>query len=252
MTVIEAAVLAAAAGLLGGAMNALAGGGTFATMPTLIALGLPSPIANATSNVALQPGAIASAWTYRHGLAPLGGLSVRLLSAVTFVGGIVGSLLLVSTPTRVFDIVIPWLLLVATLAIGIGPRAAVWLQARTTIGPRTLIAAQGMLGIYGGYFGGGVGLMMTATYGLLAGAAPHQMMAPRTLMLAMANAAATLIFVLSGMVRWHACVPMLLGAVLGGWLGARLGQRLSPGLIRGWTLLITAVTTIVFFYRAYA
>ena len=128
MTVIEAAVLAAAAGLLGGAMNALAGGGTFATMPTLIALGLPSPIANATSNVALQPGAIASAWTYRHGLAPLGGLSVRLLSAVTFVGGIVGSLLLVSTPTRVFDIVIPWLLLVATLAIGIGPRAAVWLS----------------------------------------------------------------------------------------------------------------------------
>jgi uncharacterized protein len=93
----QAMALAAAAGLVGGTMNALAGGGTFATMPALIALGLPSPVANATSNVALQPGAMAAAWGYRAGLEPLGGLSIRVLSAITFVAGLGGSLLLVAT-----------------------------------------------------------------------------------------------------------------------------------------------------------
>lgn len=243
--------LAAAAGMLGGAMNALAGGGTFATMPALIAIGLPSPIANATSNVALQPGAIASAWTYRRGLGPIGGVGVRTLAAVTFVAGIVGSLLLVVTPSQVFDVVVPWLLLIATIAIAFGKRAAETLQRHAAPGPRALVAAQVLLGVYGGYFGGGVGLMLTATWGLLAGEPPHRLMAPRTLMLAMANAAATSVFVAFGMVRWEACVPMLAGALVGGWAGAHLGKRLSPGLVRGWTLIVTTVTTIVFFVRAY-
>jgi uncharacterized membrane protein YfcA len=232
-------------------MNALAGGGTFATMPTLIALGLPSPIANATSNVALQPGAIASAWTYRDGLRPLSGISVRTLCAITFVGGLAGSLLLVATPTRVFDLVIPWLLLIATLAIALGKTAAEALARHAAPGSRTLVAAQAMLGVYGGYFGGGVGLMMTATWGLLAGELPHRVMGHRTLMLAFANGAATIVFVVTGMVRWEYCVPMLIGAIAGGLLGARVGKLLSPGVIRIWTLLITGVTTAVFFYRAY-
>jgi uncharacterized membrane protein YfcA len=247
-----ALALAAVAGLLGGTMNALAGGGTFATMPTLIALGLPSTIANATSNVALQPGAIASAWAYRQGLEPIGGLSVRLLSGITFLGGLAGSLLLVWTPARTFDVIVPWLLLLATVALAFGRTLADWIERRATIGPRTLIAAQALLGIYGGYFGGGVGLMMTATWGLLAGTEPARLMAPRTLMLAMANAAATIVFVVSDMVRWLWCVPMLLGAIAGGYLGAKLGARLSPGVIRVWTLTVTAVTTAVFFWRAYS
>nr|WP_299907296.1 sulfite exporter TauE/SafE family protein [Sphingomonas bacterium] len=243
---------AAGAGLVGGAMNSLAGGGTFATMPTLIALGLPSPIANATSNVALQPGAIASAWAYRDGLEPMSGISVRKLSAIAFAGGLAGSLLLVATPTHVFDLVIPWLLLLATIALAFGRRASGLLRARFSIGPRTLIGAQILLGIYGGYFGGGVGLMMTATWGLLAGSEPHRLAAPRTLMLAMANAAAALIFILAGMVRWIFCLPMLIGAILGGYFGARLGRVLPPAAIRIWTLLVTAVTTAVFFWRAYS
>lgn len=249
---IEGLVLAALAGFVGGAMNALAGGGTFATMPALIALGLPSPIANATSNVALLPGAAASAWTYRSGLRPLGRLSIRVLAAITFGGGLVGSVLLVATPTRVFDVVIPWLLLIAFLAIAFGGGAAEWLHARVAIGRPALVAAQTLLGIYGGYFGGGVGLMMTATWGLLAGVAPHGLMAPRTLMLALANLAAMIVFVAADMVRWWACLPMLGGAILGGWLGARLGTRLSPRVIRIWTLLVTGATTIVFFVRAYS
>jgi hypothetical protein len=249
---LSALAIAAGAGLLGGTMNALAGGGTFATMPTLIALGLPSPIANATSNVALQPGAIASAWAYRDGLEPMEGIGVRTLAAIAFVGGLAGGLLLVATPTHVFDIIIPWLLLLATLALAFGRRASAALRARVRIGVKTLLVCQVLLGIYGGYFGGGVGLMMTATWGLLAGTEPHKMAAPRTLMLAMANAAAAIIFILSGMVQWLLCVPMLIGATAGGYLGARLGRVLPPAAIRLVTLLVTAATTAVFFWRAYA
>lgn len=243
--------LAAAAGLVGGAMNALAGGGTFATMPALIYLGLPSPIANATSNVALQPGAMSAAWGFRAGLGPLGGVSIRTLSAITFAAGLIGSLLLVITPTRTFDIIIPWLLLIAFFAIAFGKRAGAWLHDRMSIGTRTFLIAQTLLGVYGGYFGGGVGIMMTATYGLLANLPPHKMMAPRTLMLAIANAAAAIIFIAFGMVRWALCLPMLVGSVIGGWLGAKIGTRLPPEAVRLWTLLVTGITTMVFFYRAY-
>ncbi len=243
--------LAFVAGLLGGAMNALAGGGTFATLPALILMGLPANVANATSNTALLPGAAASAWTFRDELGPVGGVSPRWLAAITFAGGLIGSILLVATPTRVFDVLIPWLLLFAFLVLAFGPHAARWLHARVTIGRGSLFVAQSLLGIYGGYFGGGVGLMMTATYGLLANVSPRAMFASRTLMLAVANTAAAIIFVATGLVQWAFAVPMLLGAIIGGWLGARLGKRLSPGVVRGWTLLVTAATTAVFFVRAY-
>ncbi|MBJ6122537.1 sulfite exporter TauE/SafE family protein [Sphingomonas mollis] len=243
--------LAAAAGVVGGAMNALAGGGTFATMPALLALGTPANIANATSNLALMPGAAASAWSFREELAPVGGVPVRLLAAITFAAALVGSGLLAWTPGATFDVIVPWLLLVATLAIVFGPRAAMWLRERVTIGPRVLVAAQAVLGVYGGYFGGGIGMMMTATYGLLAGASPRSMFAPRTLMLATANFSAAIVFVLAGLVRWEACLPMLAGGIVGGWLGAIVGKRLPPWAVRGWTILVTALTTTVFFYRAY-
>lgn len=229
----------------------LPGGGTFATMPTLIALGLPSPVANATSNVALQPGLGASAWAYRKDLAPLAGFGMPLLASITFAGGLAGSLLLVATPARLFDIVIPWLLLLATIVLAFGRRAAAALHRRVAIGPRTLVVTQILLGIYGGYFGGGVGLMMTAAFGLLAHQEPHEMAGARTLMVATANAAAALIFILAGMVRWVFCMPMLLGAIVGGYFGARLGRVLPPLVIRLWTLLVTAGTTAVFFWRAY-
>jgi uncharacterized membrane protein YfcA len=243
--------LAAAAGLVGGAMNALAGGGTFATMPALLALGTPANIANATSNLALMPGAAASAWSFRTELSPVGGVPVRLLAGVTFAAALVGSALLAWTPGAAFDVIVPWLLLVATLAIVFGPRVAVWLRERVTIGPRVLVAAQAVLGVYGGYFGGGIGMMMTATYGLLAGATPRAMFAPRTLMLATANFSAAIVFVFAGLVRWEACVPMLAGGIVGGWLGAAVGKRLPSPLVRGWTILVSATTTLVFFHRAY-
>lgn len=232
-------------------MNALAGGGTFATLPALIGLGLPANLANATSNVALLPGAATSAAEFRDELKPLGGLPVRALASITFVGGLVGSILLVLTPSREFDFIIPWLLLLGFVVMLFGRSASNWLNDRLTIGRRTLVVAQSLLAIYGGYFGGGVGLMTTATYGLLAGAEPRSLFAVRTLMLAIANFAATILFVTVGLVSWVLCVPMLIGSIVGGWIGAKIGRRLSPRLVRSWTLLVTAATTVVFFLRAY-
>lgn len=243
--------LAAAAGLVGGAMNALAGGGTFATLPALIALGLPANIANATSNVALLPGAATSAWAFRKELGPVAGLSVVLLATLTFLFGLVGSLLLVLTPSAMFDVIIPWLLLFAFVVMVFGKRATAWLHARVTIGRPTLLTAQSLLGIYGGYFGGGVGLITTALYGLLANIQPRELFAIRTLMLAIANLAAAFVFIAFAMVWWWACLPMLAGSIVGGWIGAIIGKRLSPAAVRIWTLLVTGGTTLVFFIRAY-
>lgn len=233
-------------------MNALAGGGTFATLPVLIALGLPASIANATSNVALLPGAAASAWNFRGELRPVTGIAVALLAAITFAGGLVGAMLLVLTPTETFDVIVPWLLLFAFAVMLLGQRASAWLHARVRIGRRSLLGTQALLGIYGGYFGGGVGLITTALYGLLAGIEPRALFAVRTLMLAIANLAAALVFAAFAMVAWWACLPMLGGAIAGGWFGAQFGRRLSPRAVRLWTLLVTGATTVVFFARAYA
>ncbi|MBW4331259.1 sulfite exporter TauE/SafE family protein [Stakelama sp. CBK3Z-3] len=248
---IATILLAVGGGFLGGAMNALAGGGSFATMPTLIAIGLPATNANATSNFALLPGAGASAWTFRDELGPIGGARPRQLAAITFATALIGSALLVVTPTDVFDLIIPWMLLLAFLILLVGKHAAAWLEQRVTIGRRSLFVAQGLLGVYGGYFGGGIGMMTTATYGLLAGAHPREMFAVRTLMLAIANSAAAFIFIGFGMIRWWACLPMLAGALVGGWSAAALGRRVPATPIRIWTLLWTATVTIAFFVRAY-
>jgi uncharacterized membrane protein YfcA len=199
----------------------------------------------------MQPAAMASAWAYRRGLEPLGGLSIRLLNSVNFAAALIGSYLLVVTPPTAFDVIVPWLLLFAFAAIAAGQRGAAWLRSHATSGPRTLIGAQLLLGIYGGYFGGGIGMMVTAVFGLLIGADPKRMAAPRTLILATANLAAAGVFVAFGMVAWAACIPMLLGGIVGGSGGAWLGDRLSARTIRLWTLAVTGVTTAVFFWRAY-
>lgn len=244
-------ILPLLAGVLGGTMNALAGGGTFATLPALIAIGLPANIANATSNVALLPGAMSSAWVFRDELAPVGGVRPWRLAAITFGGGLTGGLLLVLTPGRAFDLIVPWLLLFALVAMLFAKRASEWLRSRVTIGTGTLQGVQAVLGIYGGYFGGGVGLLTTAIYGLLAGMEPRALFAIRTLMLAVANIAATAIFLGGGLVDWRSCLPMLAGALAGGWIGAHVGKTLPPLAVRIWTLAVTTVTTAVFFARAY-
>ena len=248
---MDGSLLLVPAGLLAGGMNALAGGGSFVTLPALIASGVPSVSANATSSVALYPGGATSAWVYREGLGPVCGVTLVPTLVITLVGGLAGSLLLLWTPNSLFDRVLPWLLLLAPLALMFGPRVGAVLRARLTIGRPTILAVQFLLGVYGGYFGGAVGLMMMAAWSLLQGADIKALNAPRTLIVTAANTVAIFCFAVAGAVRWEAALLVGAGAVAGGYAGARLGRRLNPTLVRSATLLISTAITARFFIRAY-
>ncbi|GLS17773.1 UPF0721 transmembrane protein [Labrys miyagiensis] len=239
------------AGLLAGFMNALAGGGSFVALPALIAAGVPSVAANASSTVALYPGGAASALVYRNGLAPVCGVSAGRMLGVTLAGGLAGALLLLWTPIALFDRVLPWLLFIATLMLALGPRLGTALRARWLAAAGAVLAVQFALGLYGGYFGGAVGLMMIAAWSLLADADIKALNPPRTLMVTAANTAAALCFIAAGTVYWVATLLVGAGALLGGYLGAYLGKRLPPVAVRAATLLIAAGMTVVFFARAY-
>jgi uncharacterized membrane protein YfcA len=244
-------LLVAGAGLIAGMMNALAGGGSFVTLPALIAVGVPSVTANTTSTVALFPGQLASAWTYRDGLGPIGPASLQRLLLATFVGGVIGALLLLRTPIRAFDVILPWLLAIATLTLVFGRQFGEVLRRRWRISPPLVVVVQFGLGIYGGYFGGGVGLMMMAVWGLLGDRTLKSFNAPRTLMVCAANTVAVFIFIAANAVRWREGLVMLLGAILGGYGGANIGRRAPAGVIRVGTLLLSVGITLVFFVRAY-
>ena len=243
--------LIAGAGFLAGAMNALAGGGSFVSLPALIAAGVPSVQANASSTVALFPGGLASAWAYRDGLAPVGAASLRSLSIATLLGGVMGAVLLLSTPSKAFDLVLPWLLLLATLALGFGRKLGEALRRRWRITPAAVLTIQIGLGIYGGYFGGAVGIMMMAVWGLLDSRDLKALNAPRTLLVSTANIMAVLTFVIARAVHWPETLVMLVAAAAGGYGGAQLGRRAPPNLVRTGTLALTACITVAFFVRAY-
>lgn len=232
-------------------MNALAGGGSFVTLPALIAAGVPSVQANASSTVALYPGGLASAWTYRDGLGPVCGIPTWRLLVLTLAGGFAGSLLLLWTPAATFSAILPWLLLFATLALAFGRRAGLLLRRYVRIGPGPTLAIQFVLGVYGGYFGGAVGLMMMAVWGLLGEASLKALNPPRTVLVSAANTVAALTFILAGAISWAPTLVMLGGATLGGYAGARLGRVLPSQTVRAATLLGAGSITILFFARAY-
>jgi len=241
----------AAAGLIAGMMNALAGGGSFVTLPALIAAGVPSVNANTSSTVALFPGQLMSAWTYRDGLGPIGSVPLRSLLIATFVGGALGAVLLLRTPIKTFDLVLPWLLAIATVTLALGSRLGELLRRRWRIGAATVLVVQFCLGIYGGYFGGGVGIMMMAVWSLLSERTLKSFNAPRTLLVSAANIVAVLIFIAAQSVRWREAVVMLVAATLGGYCGALIGRRAPAGVVRAGTLLVSVSITLAFFARAY-
>src|SRR4051794_18363073 len=178
----------AGAGFVAGAMNAVAGGGTFVSLPALTLAGLPPTIANASSTVALFPGTLASSWAYRRDVRALESVSTATLLALSVAGGLIGALLLLSTPERAFTRIIPWLLLTATIALAAGARLGQALRAiGLHMGHRSLFVAQFMLGIYGGYFCGAVGLMMLAGWALFARVGPPAINPPRVLVGAAAH-----------------------------------------------------------------
>lgn len=243
--------LLAAAGLLAGAMNAIAGGGSFVSFPAMVAAGLPPVIANASSTVALFPGTVASTFAYRRDFARIAGMRLVALLPLSVAGGLAGAALLLATPARLFDAVIPFLLLLATLTFAFGARAGLALRRAVRIGPGALPALQFVIAIYGGYFGGAVGLMMMACWSLLTASADLKAMAPaRVLLVSATNGAAVLWFIAAGAVRWPETLAMLGASVIGGYLGARLTQWLPAPLVRGFVLVLTATVTVAFFVRA--
>jgi hypothetical protein len=239
------------AGLLAGTMNALAGAGSFVTLPALMAVGVPPVQANASNTVGLFPGTAASAWAYRDGLGPIGAVKLRPLLLTTLAGGGVGALLLLWTPSKTFEFVIPWLLLIATLTLGFGRQLGDWLRRRWHIRPSAVLLVQWVLGIYGGYFGGAVGLMMMAVWSLMGDRDFRSLNAPRTLLVTAANAMAVVIFIAAGAVRWRETLIMLVAAIIGGYCGALVGRRAPSRVIRAGTLIIAGGITVAFFARAY-
>jgi uncharacterized membrane protein YfcA len=240
-----------ATGLLGGAMNALAGGASFVTFPAMVFAGLPSVVANASSTVALVPGAITSTWATRRDMAPIGDVPLRVMAIISAIGGAAGAILLLATPVAAFDVLVPWLLLIATVTFAFGARAGVALRRRVRIGKATVMIAQAGLAIYGGYFGGAVGIMMLATWSLLSNMTLHRMAPARTMLVGIANFAAVVCFVVAGEVWWPQTLAMLVGAAIGGYFGARVGRRLPVDVLRGIILTIMVTMTVIFFRRAY-
>jgi hypothetical protein len=238
-------------GVLGGAMNALTGGGSFVTLPALIAAGVPSVQANASSTVALYPGGLASAWTYHERFGSVCGIATRKLLAVTLAGGLAGSLLLLWTPSSAFDVILPWLLLVATLALAFSRGIGAALRGRLRIGIGPVLLIQFGLGVYGGYFGGAVGLMMVAVWSLLGESEIKALNGPRTLLVSAANTIAVIAFICARAVWWPQTLAVLAGGVIGGTAGSRLGRIMPPRLTRALTLCCTAGITATFFVRAY-
>lgn len=244
-------LLVFSAGVTAGAMNALAGGGSFVSLPALIAAGVPPVMANTSSTVALYPGGLASAWAYRAGLGPVGSVPLRALLVATLCGGLAGALLLLHTSAAAFTFVLPWLLLIAFLALACGRRIGAALRARVQIHAHAVLAIQFLLGIYGGYFGGAVGIMMLAMWGLFDHRELKHLNAPRTLLVSAANTVAVLAFIAAGAVRWPVTLAMLTGAIVGGYGGARVGRLLPSHVIRAITLCATGCITLVFFYKTY-
>ncbi len=247
---MEHFVLLAGAGLLAGAMNAIAGGGSFISFPALIGAGLPPVTANASSTVALFPGTMASTFAYRRELEGGSGLRVGAMVPISLAGGLLGAVLLIATPAQLFDAVIPFLLLLATLTFAFGAHAGLALRRVVRIGPGGLLPLQFLISIYGGYFGGAVGLMMMASWSLLTASRNLKAMAPaRVLLVTVTNGAAVLWFILAGAVRWPQTLAMLAASVAGGYLGARLAQRLPARVVRGFIVGVTAAVTLAFFAR---
>ncbi len=239
------------AGLLAGAMNAAAGGGSFVSIPAMVFVGMPSVAANASSTVALLPGTIASAWAWRRDFRPFEGIPLRTMILISLAGGLVGAVLLLVTSQQAFDLLLPWLLLTGTIAFAFGRPLGAALRRRVRIGPGAVTGAQVPLAIYAGYFGGGVGIMMMAVWSLLGDTDIRSMSAARTILVSAANAVAVLCFAVAGPVHWLETGVMLVAAVIGGYLGASLARRVPGPWLRGFVIAFSVMTTAVFFRRAY-
>jgi uncharacterized protein len=249
------AVLLLGAALIAGVLNAVAGGGSFIAFPTLLFTGVPPVPANATNTVALWTGLVCSGGAFRRHI-NVPWLVLSVLTAASIGGGILGALLLLHTPARTFMRVLPWLMLGATLLFIFGgklvrPRANQVIH-ETGTGALLLTAGfQFLVAIYGGYFGGGMGIVILAMLTAFGMADIHQMNALKIVLSTATNGVAVVIFVASHAVYWRQALVMIVGAALGGYFGAHYSLRLPQKLVRWFVIAVGSGMTAYFFVHSY-
>jgi hypothetical protein len=249
------AVLLFFAALLGGALNAVAGGGSFVAFPALLFTGVPAVPANATNTVALWTGLTFSGGAFRHHLKVRQRVLWSLV-AVSLAGGVIGAILLLRTPGQTFLQILPWLMLFAVLLFIFGPKLTRPRDERSLHEPgvKAILAAsffQLLVAIYGGYFGGGMGFVILAMLTAFGMADIHEMNALKIVLSSATNGVAVLIFILRHAVYWPQAVVMIGGAALGGYFGAHYSLRLPQIWVRWFVIAVGTGMTAYFFVRAY-
>ncbi|AFY77077.1 MAG: sulfite exporter TauE/SafE family protein [Hydrococcus sp. C42_A2020_068] len=240
-----------ASALAAGALNAITGGGSFVSFPVLVFVGAPTISANATNSAALFPGVLASVTAYRRTIFPIKKRLIVLLVSSVF-GGIVGGLLLIHTRETTFRQVIPFLMLFATLLFAFKDEVTRRVRSITTnritisysLGIVVLVS---LVAIYGGFFGGGLGILLLATLTLAGIEDTKDAVAAGRLLSAAINGISLIPLLLSGLVQPQLALLMALGAILGGYFGAMLVRYLPTRVIRQFVILVGATVTCYFF-----
>jgi len=235
-------LLALVAAALGGAINSIAGGGTLLTFPAIVALGVPPLVANATSTVALWPGTLGSLWGYRHEVADSRAWLIRF-TLPSLLGGILGAWLLLHTGAERFARIVPFLVLAATILFMVQAPLMRRLRGRQEAHPAAapagfFLAWQFGVGVYGGYFGAGIGILMLAVLGLMGLTNIHQMNGLKNWGGLCINLVAAAMFAASGIVDWPLALAMACGGLIGGYAGSRMAQRVGQAAVRKAVVLI--------------
>jgi uncharacterized protein len=253
-----------AAAIVGGMFNGIAGGGSFISFPALIFTGLAPIEANATSTLAMWFGAVASSFVYRKALLPptaaesdspspdhppIDRPTIYALSAVSLVGGIIGSQLLLVFPAKTFSQVVPYLMIFATALFACSPRLTQWLRSGKT--PRlpwiATLLLQLAIAIYGGYFGAGVGILMLATMSLMGLSHIHAMNGLKSTLGSCMNGVAIVTFGLAQKIAWFPAILMGMGAICGSYLSAKIAQKVPEATVRQVILGVAGMMTIYLF-----
>jgi len=236
------------AGLWAGLQNSLAGGGSFITLPALILSGMTPLAANITSTVALFPGQVTSGFAGRGLVTGAGKVPFWGLFALSIVGGALGGLLLLNTPSDVFTRLVPWLVLFATSVFAWGSFFRKPGEIAVHLGPVAAAVTQFLIAIYGGYFGGGIGFLMMAALSM-AGLSTRAAAATKNALAGVMNASAVLLFVTSPQVHWTQACVLGIGAIFGGLLGAWALHRVNEKILRMVIVGLGIVLTLGLFLK---
>jgi len=245
---IDLVVLCTAAFLAGG-LNAIAGGGSFLTFPALVFTGVPVIAANATSAVAVFPGYASGALGFLGELRSFDRRMLLRLVGLSVVGGVAGSLLLLVTPASVFNWVVPWLLLFATILFLLGGRINSWIVSRGKAESNGWLTTL-LVSIYGGYFNGGLGIVLLALFSAQGMRDLNLMNGLKNVLSFVLSAASVLTFALAGVVYWKEAIVMMMAATVGGYVGARLARRMPVAMVKLIVIIVGLVMTTVFFMRS--